>query len=88
VDVSIDDDGAFSNDWNHHINLLSTIFHRLRKKIFTINPLNMNRPSKKLTGVVTGLLNIVLSLGKRKLIPSFIWIVLTMPQNFACSLVA
>jgi hypothetical protein len=32
----IDDVGAFSKDWTHHINLLST---RLRENGFTINPL-------------------------------------------------
>ncbi len=29
ADVYIDDVGAFSKDWNHHINLLSTILRRL-----------------------------------------------------------
>ncbi len=39
ADVYIDDVGAFSNDWNHHINLLATILHHLCKNDFTINPL-------------------------------------------------
>jgi hypothetical protein len=37
VDIYIDDVGAFINDWNHHINLLSTILHHLCKNGFTIN---------------------------------------------------
>jgi hypothetical protein len=39
ADVYIDDVDAFSNDWNHHINLLSTILRCLCKNGFTINPL-------------------------------------------------
>jgi hypothetical protein len=27
VDIYIDDVGAFSSDWDHHINLLATILH-------------------------------------------------------------
>jgi hypothetical protein len=38
ADINIDDVGAFSNDWNHHINLLSTTLRHLRKNGFTINP--------------------------------------------------
>ena len=40
ADVYIDDVGVFSNDWNHHINLLATILRRLCKNGFTSNPLN------------------------------------------------
>ncbi len=39
ADVYIDDVGAFSRDWDHHINLLATILRQLRKNGFTINPL-------------------------------------------------
>jgi hypothetical protein len=39
ADVYIDDVGAFSNDWNHHVNLIATILRRLRENGFTINPL-------------------------------------------------
>jgi hypothetical protein len=39
ADVYIDDVGAFSNDWDHHTNLLATILLRLRENGFTINPL-------------------------------------------------
>jgi hypothetical protein len=39
ADVYIDDVGAFSNDWDHHINLLATILRRLPDNGFTINPL-------------------------------------------------
>jgi hypothetical protein len=36
VNVYIDDVGAFSNDWNHHVNLLATILRRLHENGFTI----------------------------------------------------
>ncbi len=39
ADVYIDDVGAISNDWDHHVNLLATILRQLRKNGFTINPL-------------------------------------------------
>ncbi len=39
ADIYIDDVGVFSSDWNHHINLLVTNLHWLRKNGFTINPL-------------------------------------------------
>jgi hypothetical protein len=39
ANVYIDDVGAFSNDWDHHVNLLATILRRLRENGFTINPL-------------------------------------------------
>ncbi len=32
VDVYIYDVGAFSNDWDHHVNLLATILWQLREK--------------------------------------------------------
>jgi hypothetical protein len=39
TDVFIDDVGAFSNDWDHHVNLLATILRQLCENGFTINPL-------------------------------------------------
>jgi hypothetical protein len=39
ADVYIDDVGAFSSTWQHHLNLLRTISQRLRENGFTINPL-------------------------------------------------
>jgi hypothetical protein len=39
ADIYIDDVGAFSSDWDHHIDLLATILRQLRKNGFTINPL-------------------------------------------------
>jgi hypothetical protein len=39
VDIYIDDVGAFSNDWDHHVNLLASFFWQLRENGFTINPL-------------------------------------------------
>ncbi len=39
ADVYINDVSAFSNDWDHHVNLLATILRQLRENGFTINPL-------------------------------------------------
>jgi hypothetical protein len=39
ADIYIDDVGAFSNDWDHHVNLIATILRRLRENGFTIKPL-------------------------------------------------
>jgi hypothetical protein len=39
ADIYIDDVGAFSDDWDHHVNLIATIIWRLRENGFTINPL-------------------------------------------------
>jgi hypothetical protein len=39
ADIYIDDVGAFSDDWDHHVNLLATILRRLHENGFTINPL-------------------------------------------------
>jgi hypothetical protein len=39
ADVCIDDVGAFSDNWDHHLNLIATISRRLRENGFTIHPL-------------------------------------------------
>jgi hypothetical protein len=39
ADVYIDDIVAFSNDWDHHVNLLATILRQLHENGFTIDPL-------------------------------------------------
>ncbi len=87
ADVYIDDVGAFSNNWNHHLNLLATFLHCLCKNGFIIIPLECEWAIKKLTGLANGLLLVVKSPGKGKSILCFIWIILAMPQNCAYSLV-
>jgi hypothetical protein len=39
ADVYINDVGAFSDNWDHHFNLIATILWRLRENGFTIDPL-------------------------------------------------
>jgi hypothetical protein len=39
AEVYIDDVGVFSNNWDHHVNLLATVLRRLHEKGFTIYPL-------------------------------------------------
>jgi hypothetical protein len=39
ADVYIDDVGAFSDNWDHHVDLVATILWRLCENSFTINPL-------------------------------------------------
>jgi hypothetical protein len=52
ADVYIDDVGAFSDDWDHHVNLLATILCQLSENDFTehgftINPLKCKRAIKE-----------------------------------------
>ena len=39
ADIYIDDVGAFSDDWDHHVKLIATILRRLHENGFIINPL-------------------------------------------------
>jgi hypothetical protein len=39
ADIYIDDVGAFSDNWDHHVNLIATNLRRLHENGFTINPL-------------------------------------------------
>jgi hypothetical protein len=50
ADVYIDDVGAFSNDWDHHVNLLATIARRLLEMALPLTHFSVNGLSKKLTG--------------------------------------
>ncbi len=38
ADIYIDDVGAISRDWDHHVNLLATILPQVRENGFIINP--------------------------------------------------
>ncbi len=50
ADVYIDDVGAFSDDWDHHVNLIATFLRRLHENGFTINPLNSSTAKSSLAG--------------------------------------
>ncbi len=46
ADVYIDEVGAFSSDWDHHVKLVATILRWLRENGFTINPLKCEKAIK------------------------------------------
>jgi hypothetical protein len=47
ANVYIDDVGAFSDDWDHHVNMIAIILWRLHENGFTINPLKCEWAVKK-----------------------------------------
>jgi hypothetical protein len=59
------DVGFFSSDWNHHVKLLVTTLHWLRKNGFTIGPFTW--PSEKLTGLDNGLRHNVYTLENKNI---------------------
>ncbi|KAL7487045.1 LOW QUALITY PROTEIN: hypothetical protein ACHAW6_012633 [Cyclotella cf. meneghiniana] len=81
-DVYIDDDGEFSQIWDHHVNLLSNHCITYMKIVSLLTHLNVNGPSKKLTGWAY-------SMGSKNLkkMLSSTWIALELPLNCACSMV-
>jgi hypothetical protein len=50
VDIYIDDVGAFSNDWDHRVNLIAAFYGDYMKMAFPLTHLSVNGPSRKLTG--------------------------------------
>jgi hypothetical protein len=48
ADIYIDDVGAYSNYWDHHVNLLA--YCNYVKMASPLTHLSVNEPSKKLTG--------------------------------------
>ncbi len=52
ADVYIDDVGAFSDNWDHHLNLIATILLWRLHEIgsLPLTHLSENGPSRKLTG--------------------------------------
>ncbi len=47
ADIYIDDVGAFSDNWDHHVKLLATILRQLCENGFTINVLKCERAVKE-----------------------------------------
>jgi hypothetical protein len=44
ADIYIDDVGAFSNHWDHHVKLIATILRRLVKMALSLTYLSVNGP--------------------------------------------
>ncbi len=53
ADFYLDDVGAFSNDWKHHINLYPPFWIAYAKMASPLTHSNVNWLSKKLTGLAT-----------------------------------
>ena len=53
-EVYIDNVGAFSKTWKHHIKLLDNILTRLVENGFTVNPLKYEFAVNELTGLGIG----------------------------------
>ncbi len=83
ADVYIDDVGAFSSNWNHHVNLLATILCWLCNNGFTIKPLKCEWAIKESDWLGYWLTPQGLKLRKRRSMPYSTWIALAMPQNCA-----
>jgi hypothetical protein len=51
ANIYIDDVGAFSDNWDHHVNLLATVYYGdYVKMALPLTHLSVNGPSRKLTG--------------------------------------
>ena len=54
ADVYIDNVEAFYSDWQHHLQMIDTIFNQLQENGSTVNPLKCELPSKSQIGMDIG----------------------------------
>jgi hypothetical protein len=89
ADIYIDDVGAFSNDWDPHVNFLATILQQLPENCFTINPLMCEWVVKENDWLGYWLTPRGLKTWKKKT-DAILYMedCLAIPQNWACSLAA
>ncbi len=50
ADIYIDNVGAFSDDWDHHVNLIALFYGDYMKMALPLTHLIVNGSSRKLTG--------------------------------------
>lgn len=85
ADIYIDDVGAFSYNWNHHVLHLANILHHLNVNQFTINQLKCENSIKETHWLDSWLTPRGIKSWKKKITAILQWIAPSMPLNCTCS---